>query len=298
MQQISDLTRNLLGRGALLRRRSATGPVVPADIDMLAVALDPRLVFSSPAHAFLNSAGGVSQAAAGVWPLEYRNGAPAGRHQPEPARSNIITDNRFSTNAATAGSWYHTGGGVHAVAPGAAIDGGDGFRVTSTWNRPAIYNGASFILPDTSPWSDMQLNADWMRRRVTATFAGSVASARFYPARQDSSNYLYFQNAAGPGQVVMSVFKKDSTADNTLLLSLPQVEAGAFATSPILSGTSRPAASAVVLKDGSATGVILRFSNGDNLPLNFNGADRVQVPLSAADWGTRYITKISYVIQG
>lgn len=298
MQQISDLTRGLLGPGALLRRPRQSAPVVPADINMLSATLDPRLVFTSPAHAFLNGVGGVSQAATDVWPLEYRNGAPVGRHEPEPARSNIITDNRFSTNVAAAGSWYHTGGGIHAVAPGASIDGGDGFRVTSTWNKPAIYNGATFILPDTSPWTDMQLNTDWMRRRVTAAFAGSVASARFYPARQDSSNYLYFQNPAGPGQVVMSVFKKDSTSDNTLLLALPQVEAGAFATSPILSGTSRAAASAAVLKDGAATGVVLRFNNGDTLSLNFNGADRVQVPLSAADWGTRYITKISYVIQG
>lgn len=299
MFNINDITRGLLGSAALTRRGGTPGPApLPADIDLTTAALDSRVAYTGPAHAYLNNTGGVSSATANTWPLEYLNGVVVGRHAPEPAATNIITDNRFANVASGANAWTSTGGGVRQPDPGAAIDGGDGYKLSNTYVKPAIYNGASFILPDTSSWTDKNLSATWMRRRVAATFAGVVAAARFYIGRQDPSNYLYFQNGAGPGQVVMSVFKREYTADNTVGVSLPQVEAGAIATSPILSGTTRAASSVTVAKDGDTDGVVVHFNTGSSVQLPFNGAAAVTLPLSDTDWASRYITRISYYQEG
>mgnify|MGYP007088280855 CR=1 FL=1 len=300
MFNINDITRGLFGRAALMRRSgSDPSPVpLPADIDLTADTLDSRVSYTGPAHAYLDSSGGVSPAAANAWPLEYLNGVAIGRHEPEKASSNIVTDMRFTTNSASTPAWRYMGSGVLSPTPSSAVDGGVGFKATNTYNKPAIYDGATFILPDTAPWIDRTLNPVWIRRRVSAVFSAASSAARFYFARLDSSNYVYFSNAAPAGAVVMSVFSRSVTGESNIIISLPQAEPGTIATSPILSGTTRSASSVTVSKDGDTDGVMVHFNTGDSVQLPFGSAASVALPLSAVDWAARYITRISYYQEG
>lgn len=265
--------------------------IVIPDIDLTATALDSRVSYSGPAHAYRNQAGGVSQSSVNQWPLEYSGGVAVGRHLPEKAATNLIRDNRIA-NIGAGMEWTSTGGGVREAAPTGSIDGGQGYRITSTYSKPGIYDGSTFIVPDTTAWMTVPLGNIWTQRHVTGTFSAAAASARFYPARQDSSNYLYATDAAPAGQVTLSVIRRDN-GDSTDTICLPQAEAGAFVTSPILTGTTRAASAVSVQRVNNATGITLKFSDNTTQDINFSG-DTISLPLSATDWATRYLKTISY----
>lgn len=281
---------NLAGIGGTTLIGAQATTIIP-DIDLTASALDSRVSYAGPAHAYRNQSGGISQSSANQWPLEYSGGTVVGRHMPEKAATNLIRDNRFA-NIGAGLEWTSTGGGVREAAPTGSIDGGQGYRITSTYSKPGIYDGATFIVPDTTAWMIVPLGSVWAQRHVTGTFSAAAASARFYPARQDASNYLYATDAAPSGQVTLSVIRRDN-GDSTDTICLPQAEAGGVVTSPIITGTTRAASTVTVQRVNGATGITLNFSDNTTQDINFSG-ETLSLPVSAVDWATRYLKTISY----
>lgn len=271
---------------------SRTAGGLPAAINLLLSTLDSRVTYNGPVHAYIASDGSIKQSAVNEWPVENN----AGRHLPEAAGVNLIKDPRFTALAAGTDQWNVTGGGIHEVSVGNAPDGGNGFRLTNSWSKPAVYNGTMFNVPDTTPWIDQVLPGLFKRQSVPFTLAGGAAIVRFYPSRQDASNYMYYSapNAAA-GSYTMSVFRRLGFDATTDIIAIPQVELGSITTSPILvAGATRTASTVTVAKDGNATGIKLVFNDGTSQSLSFGANSSIALPVSAVNWGTRYLTSIEY----
>lgn len=266
-------------------------PVEP--INLLAEALDSRVTYIGPAHAYRNNSGGLSQSAVNVWPLEYVNGVAVGRHLPESAATNIIPDTRFAT-LGSGTVWNMSTPPATALSTGTAIDGGDGVQVPTGYVNPAIYNGSTFIVPDTTAWVNKTLDNSWIRKSVTGTFAAASPNARYYIGRQSSTQYLYAIASSPVGLVTLSEIRKALNASNDVIC-IPQAEAGGLATSPILSGSVRAASSVMVANDGDSTAIRIHFNNSETIDILFNGAQSVNVPVSTVNWATKYITQIEYI---
>lgn len=281
-----------INTGSIIGNQPTT--VIP-DIDMTAAALDSRVVYSGPAHSFFNKAGGISQCAADVWPLEYRNGTPVGRHEPEPQATNYLASSEFQSIGPVGGQtdWIYSAGAN--IVTGQGDLGLICAFSASTAKNTAVYNETAAAF--TASPLFLSTGTEWIRFIRKATNP-SAAINRAYIARVDANVYLYGKTPVNvpAGSYTASGYRK--TSGNNLLSCLPQLELGNIATSPILSGqgatATRAASSAFVLRDGAATGAVLYFSNGDTVQIDFNGADRAALPLSAADWGTRYLKTISY----
>ena len=59
-------------------------------IDLTTTQLDSRLTYTGPAHSYLGSDEKLSTSAENEWPIEYVNGVAVGRHEPEPAATNLF----------------------------------------------------------------------------------------------------------------------------------------------------------------------------------------------------------------
>ncbi|MEY8772246.1 hypothetical protein AB6T85_17715 [Erwinia sp. ACCC 02193] len=77
-------------------------------IDLTAQSLDSRISYNGPAHLYWDASGKLSTSATNAWPLEYRDGVAIGRHQSEPASTNIQVNGRAiaeSTNVQKSGTF-------------------------------------------------------------------------------------------------------------------------------------------------------------------------------------------------
>lgn len=77
-------------------------------IDLTAQSLDSRISYNGPTHLYWDASGKLATSTANVWPLEYRDGVAIGRHQPEPASTNIQVNGRAiaeSTNVQKPGTF-------------------------------------------------------------------------------------------------------------------------------------------------------------------------------------------------
>ncbi|AXF51433.1 hypothetical protein PQA73_gp05 [Erwinia phage Pavtok] len=266
-------------------------------IDLLSPVLDSRLTYSGPAHSFLGNDGTLKQSAVNEWPLEYRNGVAVGRHEPEPAATNIITDPMFTnlvkTPTPTVGQWSTQGGGLGTVQANTGIQGGPAFNTTVGYYQGAVHDGTDFIVQPNNDWQAISLPNSWERLKQQARFASDAAMARFYPAYQDATNYVYFCCAAPQGDVVYTTIRLPwRGTNNNYRHCWSQAEKGKLATSPVV-GT-RAASSVMVAQCGGAKGVRLVYSDGSRQELAFGGQRAMALPIASLDWATRYLTRIEY----
>lgn len=267
------------------KKRQVAGSGIEA-IDMMSGTLDSRITYTGPSHAYYDMSGDILYTAANEWPLEYRYGEVVGRHPPEGASTNLLPDSLFATSV-----WSKSSGSTWTIET--TDIGTTGIVGDATNVLTAVYNSAttSFVAAEANPGTGSSWG-DAIRKFSTA--AGAL---RWYAARQSSGMYIYgsISTAVVAGSYVASVIRKlDSSG---MHCTLPQVEAGAIRTSPILNTGSqtntRTAASVTVAKDGDAIGVTVNFSDDTSTDIDFSG-DSLALPLSSADWGTRYITSIEY----
>lgn len=263
-------------------------------INLMAEELDERVIFTGPAHSYLAAGGKLKQSAENEWPLEYRNGVAVGRHEPEKAAKNYVPGVEYGSMAQSSGSatdWTYG-----AIQPSVVIsDMGIATAVSSTTSvLTSVYSEAAgaFIAPEQNSGAPV----DWTRIKRPFTSA-SLSLLRWYVARVTSTDWLMAKCPAVPaGQYVASVYRKVTA--NSLLSAGAQLEEGSIVTSPIISPTGQQAsrqASAVTLKrDGNASAAVVHFSSNETLIIPFNDAESVVIPVSALDWGTRYITRIEY----
>lgn len=275
-----------------------------SDIDLTSATLDPRLTFQCVSqHAYYDSDGLIKFAAPNEWPLEYRDGIAIGRHEPEPQRTNVITDSLLTADvlpgsSSGAADWrsYRATANDFVTAP----DGRQARVVTITADGvgSGIYQRASL------------LNAAFP---ISISAYCKTSSACSVYAERGTGGRIVFGAAAGwqRGTGVITGAESSyagtlvaySTADNkngdTFALCGLQAEAGEFATSPIITtpgvAATRAAAFAFVPNPGLlATAARIYYTDGTTYDIEFSGAASGEIPPASLPWATRYIEGISY----
>lgn len=268
--------------------RSGGEPPFNAVIDFTAATLDPRVSYTGPAHSYIGADGAIKQSAANAWPLEYVDGVVAGRHEPEKASTNYMPSTNFESLGGVGSNkdWIYAG----------TVTSED-----STLGVKALLAGATSVL--TGVYSEATGNfiaaaeagptpAKWTL--IKRTFNNARAAVlRWYPARLDSTVYLYGRTASVPvGDMVASVMRMVTA--NNVQSAITQVEPGSIVTSPIINGEgvsgSRAAASAVI-NEPLATGATVTFSDGTTTTLTASSG-KIAIPIATLDWRKRFIKQI------
>jgi len=266
---------------------NASGGGSSVVIDLTAPTLDPRISFSGPTHFYWSENGVMLESAENSWPLEYQNGAAAGRHEPEPEATNyqLMSRGDLAVQSPVVGPWISLG---LTLSTGVGPDGGDIGMTTTDCDLYAIYDATAgaFIVPQTKP-----APLDEWSRIVVPFSVGVESQIRTYTARASTTKYLYGLCEPVPaGGCVVSFYRRENT---DLLTGLVQVEAGPLATSPIITGdaiSTRPASS-VTINTGSASTITVRYSNGESDAYSTPG-DSFTLPAAQRNWSERYITEI------
>lgn len=287
---------------------TSSAPEIKA-IDLLATTLDSRVTYSGPSHSYIGADGKLKQSAVNEWPLEYKNGVPVGRHEPEPAATNlfgsIMLENmtslpgsdgfteyresgsgsvfhrtQFRTSGALSGNITYSLMLMHRGRTNLAFRAGfsgNTFQNIGINNRQVGYVGSGYVSASTTIVSD-----EAFIFRAAFPYFGANNGLLTSPTSvtDDSVPVVIADTAAG------------------FSAAYPQIEAGLLATSPIISAAGvqgkRAASSVSVKRDGKASSVTVIFNTGEKLTIPFNNAESVSVPVSSLDWGTRFMTRIQY----
>jgi hypothetical protein len=303
---------------------SDEGPAGYPPINMQALALDSRVVYSGPQISYLNSAGLLATSAANEWPLTFVGGVAVGRVAPEPAAFNGLKYNSDLSQSL----WSKVS--VSVGAAGVAPDGGVSYGVvpsaasgiheiaqaeSSTLTTGDTFTTSVFIKPAGS--SLMQLR--W--------FAGATGNSAAYQnfdavSMQTAGTALsYNMTSVGSGWVRVSATvlftgtgvgrdvgvgviqsltqgrRPTWTGDGVNGVSIwgVQVEKGGFASSPIPTTTAlvtRPAATAKVTMSG-AMSIDVTYSDGSVVNSPAVGG-YATIPQADTAWGSKYITRIDF----
>jgi hypothetical protein len=263
-----------------------------SDVDLTAARIDRRVKFQCASHRAYHAADGTIQfAEPDVWPLEYVNGVPVGRHEPEPQATNY----RLGSRAPGATLYRLKKTGTDVISPAGVPEAIE--YVTAQTSTPVI---AALLYDLTLPESGP----------VTVSAIGRNGTAELTVRKNGDSVAVGFTDSEFSRAVLLSDYDATATR-NRYAVYFPrdngatgyiwhmQIETGDIATSPIMTTTSavtRAAAFATVTNPGGqATAIRVHYSDGttDEYDFGANGSD-IQLPQSATNWGTRYITRIQY----
>lgn len=260
-----------------------------SDVDLTAARIDRRVKFQCASHRAYYAADGTIQfAEPDVWPLEYVNGVPVGRHEPEPQATNLKIGSRAPTSAL-----YMLAKTANAVLSPAGIDEYIEYKTASVTATPTLFSDVR--LSESSPLTASVIGrngtAEMLLRKengtATAPFSGEFSRAVLvsdYDAAASRNRYsVFFPRSLGTTGYIWHM----------------QLETGELATSPIMTTTSAVTRAAAFVSvtnpGGQATAIRVHYSDGttDEYDFGANGSD-IQLPQSATNWGTRYITRIQY----
>lgn len=303
---------------------SDEGPAGYPPINLLASALDSRIVYDGPQVYYINRNGNLVQSAANEWPLTFIDGVAVGRVPPEAASSNILIKSSKLSDA----SWLKNRTTVSEAADG-ILNGGTFSLVPTTTNGAHVVQqsvSSAFAVGDVYTFSyvakaygynyarlraadESGLIGDVLVNLADGTFSlGATGSTVAYlgdgwyrftetvtiksaGATQLSLGIWVFQTAT------VSSFAGDGSSG--ILVSAPQIEKSSFATSPIVTEASpvtRPTPSAKVAMNG-ATSIDITYSDGStvNVPAVDNYAT---IPQADSAWGSKYIIRIDFNVDG
>lgn len=260
-------------------------------IDMLSPTLDPRVTYQcASSHSYKAQPGLIAQAEPDEWPLEYIDGVPVGRHEPEPERTNLLLNNINPP----AGRWTYN----RALAGGTTVTGPDGSQVGTI--NPQIATDAGLYQPTG--------------RDRTKSYAFSVFANATVDNRMTCSNGQQTMRVIIPGaplevwQYGTGVMTASTEAGTTYSASLynyngvigelfafwaMMMEEGTFSTSPILTDTTTVtrAAATAVIDTSAASSVDVIFSDGTT-ETHQTPDTTFTLPQSSRNWGERYIMRI------
>lgn len=303
---------------------SDEGPAGYPPINLLASALDSRIVYDGPQVYYINRNGNLVQSAANEWPLTFIDGVAVGRVPPESASSNILIKSSKLSDA----SWTKTratvsdavdgflNGGTFSLVPNQTNDSHLVYQsVSSAFAEGDVYtlsyvakaygynyarlraaddagfiadcvaNLSTGVIYAGAPSSDIaELGNGWYRFTETVAIRQGGASSLLL------ASWVYNNSAVGS-------FVGDGVSG--ILVCAMQIEKSPFATSPIVTDASpsaRPAASAKVAMNG-ATSIDITYSDGStvNVPAVDNYAT---IPQADSAWGSKYITRIDFNVDG
>jgi len=290
-------TSAIAGGGILLSDAtaiSAAAPAAPVVINMLASELDPRIKYTGPAHFYRTESGQLALSAENEWPVEYLDGEAVGRHEPEPAATNLQPYSR----ADTISDYLVKSDDLELIVDATgAPDGGaigripiicESYLVSQDVDSITLVSQKPYALTDS--WQRLAYAVTVTRRsRVRIRYGQHSVST---PSIWITQNPDYGQWLAA-GDYAISWFAKAGDGV-TFPAGFAQIEAGAVCTSPIVNDTagknSRAAAAASVDTTGF-TSLRLIFSNGDEENYETAGNEFTLSP-AAQHWGTRYIKTI------
>lgn len=303
---------------------SNEGPAGYPPINLLASALDSRIVYEGPQIYYINRNGNLVQSATNEWPLTFIDGVAVGRVPPEAASSNILIKSSKLSDA----SWSKTRTTVSEAADG-ILNGGTFSLVPTTTNGAHIVQqsvSSAFAVGDVYTFSyvakaygynyarlraadESGLIGDVLVNLADGTFSlGATGSTVAYlgdgwyrftetvtiksaGATQLSLGIWVFQTAT------VSSFAGDGSSG--ILVSAPQIEKSSFATSPIVTEASpvtRPTPSAKVAMNG-ATSIDITYSDGSVVNVT-SVDDYATIPQADSAWGSKYITRIDFNVDG
>ncbi|WP_333617277.1 hypothetical protein [Mixta calida] len=274
-------------------------------IDLTTTQLDSRLTYTGPAHSYLGSDGKLSTSAENEWPIEYVNGVAVGRHEPEPAATNlfgsIMLENmtslpgsdgfteyresgsgsvfhrtQFRTSGALSGNITYSLMLMHRGRNNLAFRAGflgNTFQNIGINNRQVGYVGSGYVSASTTIVSD-----EAFIFRAAFPYFGANNGLLTSPTSvtDDSVPVVIADTAAG------------------FSAAYPQIEAGTLATSPIISAAGaqgKRAASSVTVQTAGFSSLLIHFSDGTSDTHQITG-DTFKLPPATNNWGERYIQRI------
>lgn len=303
---------------------SDEGPAGYPPINLLASALDSRIVYDGPQVYYINRNGNLVQSATNEWPLTFIDGVAVGRVPPESASSNILIKSSKLSDA----SWTKTratvsdavdgflNGGTFSLVPNqtngshlvyqsvsSAFAEGDVYTLSyvakaygynyarlraaddAGFIADCVANLSTGVIYAGAPGSDIaELGNGWYRFTETVAIRQGGASSLLL------ASWVYNNSAVGS-------FVGDGVSG--ILVCAMQIEKSPFATSPIVTESSpvtRTTASAKVAMNG-ATSIDITYSDGStvNVPAVDNYAT---IPQADSAWGSKYITRIDFNVDG
>ncbi len=298
---------------------SNEGPAGYPPINLLATTLDSRVVYDGPQVYFINRNGNLAQSAVNEWPLTFIDGVAVGRVPPE----NLVTNGVVNNANLSSTPWTKlnlsitpndeavtiltpsTTNGTHIVQQiySGSFSGGDVYTL-SYIAKAYGYNFARLRSADESG-----LIGDALANLDDGTLSSGAAGSTI--VHLGGGWYRFTETvtvkSAGATQLVLAIWVYDNSAQPTyagdgssgILVSAPQIEKSSFATSPIVTESSaviRPSASAKVVMSGAAS-IDITYSDGTvvNVP---SVDDYATIPQADSAWGSKYITRIDFNVDG
>ncbi len=304
---------------------SDEGPAGYPPINMLASTLDSRIVYEGPQVYYINHNGNLVQSVVNEWPLTFIDGVAVGRVPPEVSVTNrFLYSSNFSssnwnkglvsvsvseTGVLTAAGTYDVtatdASGNHLINQTVDVSVGVGDKVTFSFfakangynfiriyvrELPAVLGSAVVDLRDGSIYSGpggtdvTDVGGGWFRISETIT----ATEDKTMRIRMDA--WIYSDGVTGS-------FTGDGVSG--IKLSAATVEVNQNTTSPIITAASpvtRPAASAKVVMNG-ATSIGITYSDGS--VVDVQAVDGyATIPQADSAWGSKYVTRIDFNVDG
>ena len=304
---------------------SDEGPAGYPPINLLASALDSRIVYDGPQVYYINRNGNLVQSAANEWPLTFIDGVAVGRVPPEVSVTNrFLYSSNFSssnwnkglvsvsvseTGVLTAAGTYDVTAtatsGNHLINQTVDVSVGVGDMVTFSFFAKA--NGYNFIrlymreLPTVLGSAVVDLRDGSIYSGPGGTDVTDVGGGWFrisetITATEDKTMSIRM-DAWIYSDGVTGTFTGDGVSG--VKLSAATVEVNQNTTSPVITDAvvvTRAAASAKVTMNG-ATSIDITYSDGTvvNVP-SVDGY--AAIPRADSTWGSKYITRIDFNVGG
>lgn len=304
---------------------SNEGPAGYPPINLLASTLDTRIVYDGPQVYYINRNGNLVQSAAGEWPLTFIDGSAVGRVPPEASVTNrFLYSSNFSssnwnkglvsvsvseTGVLTAAGTYDVTAtatrGNHLINQTVDVSVGVGDMVTFSFfakangynfirmyvrELPTVLGSAVVDLRDGSIYSGpggtdvTDVGGGWFRISETIT----ATEDKTMSIRMDA--WIYSDGVTGS-------FTGDGVSG--VKLSAATVEVNQNTTSPVITDAvvvTRSTASAKVTMNG-ATSINITYSDGS--VVNVQAVDDyATIPQADSAWGSKYITRIDFNVDG
>lgn len=304
---------------------SNEGPAGYPPINLLASTLDSRIVYDGPQVYYINRNGNLVQSATNEWPLTFIDGVAVGRVPPEVSVTNrFLYSSNFSssnwnkglvsvsvseTGVLTAAGTYDVTAtatsGNHLINQTVDVSVGVGDKVTFSFfakangynfirvyvrELPTVLGSAVVDLRDGSIYSGpggtdvTDVGGGWLRISETIT----ATEDKTMRIRMDA--WIYSDGVTGS-------FTGDGVSG--IKLSAATVEVNQNTTSPVITDAvvaTRTTASAKVTMNG-ATSIDITYSDGTvvNVP---SVDDYATIPQADSAWGSKYITRIDFNVDG
>lgn len=307
------------------------GPAGYPPINLLASTLDSRIVYDGPQVYYVNRNGNLVQSATNEWPLTFIDGVAVGRVPPEKAATNYQLYSRTPhqwSNISRMGvkeSEQHVYIDSTGIECTPTTDSGEHFllgrwigasnvKIGSYLTSSVVVksNGAGFVqlywsggaTGISSRYSNFDLNNCIASGTAASSYIADLGGGWFYC----SSSVL----AGGDGSVATSVgvagivslsssmapsYSGDGVS--SFIIASSQVEQGALSTSPIITDSYaviRPSASAKVVMSRAAS-IDITYSDGSVVNVQAVG-DYATIPQADSAWGSKYITRIDFNMDG